>query len=155
MPAYSTLRDFVAAIKSGRTHITRSLDAFFSNLDQVTLHQKWTTLEKGNWSAKAPSWLEAVLIADVGLTAPEALHVVRWPSQELEKARDAAVRAVKGAGVVKGKAPKFFWELYNGTTPRTLERVSSAGVPEIVFQSPRAAVVVKGDDVSVHDVNLD
>jgi hypothetical protein len=162
MPAYRAWKTFVTAIRTGRTHITESLDDFFSNANRVKQHINWPALETGNWSSGPPGWLLQVLQdpptpgnppqSGVGLTPAEAAHVIAWPPQELEKARDAAVRAVKGAGVVTGKAPKFFWELYNGRTPRTVERVSSAGDPEIVFQSPRAAVVVQGDEVFVKDV---
>ncbi|HET8943654.1 MAG TPA: hypothetical protein VFO59_02640 [Dehalococcoidia bacterium] len=159
MPAYSTMKAFVMAINTGRTHITESLDAFFSDPARVKNHSNWTDLSTGNWSSGPPPWLGQVLGAPVpndgvGLTGPETAHVLAWPLPELEKARDAAVRAVRGTGVVPPKAPRFFWVLYPGTTPRTIERVSSAGDPEIVFQSPRAAVVMEGDEVFVRDVDL-
>jgi hypothetical protein len=157
MPAYSTLKDFVTALNSGRTHITESLDAFFSPATSVKAHAHWADFRDGDWTAALPPWLSGVLTgpppAGIGLTAPESAHVLAWPGPELEKARDAAVRAVSGSGVVPAKAPKFFWELSTARTPQTLERVSSAGVPEIVFQSPRAAVRRTGSDqVEVHDV---
>jgi hypothetical protein len=157
MPAYSTLKDFVEAIKTGKTHITRRFDLFFSPPAAVTGHPDWGKFSTENWSSGPPLWLGAFLDS-IGLTPPEINHVLLWPGPELEKARDAAVRAVSGSGVVQGKAPKFFWELSNGLTPQTIERVSSAGIPEIVFLSPRTAVVIthnaatNKDEVEVHDV---
>lgn len=155
MPVYSTMRAFVQAINSGRTHITESLDRFFENPDSVRGHPHWPDLETGNWSGGPPDWLRRVLSEEVKLTPPETNHVLAWPGPELERARDAAVRAVRGVGAVPPRAPKFFWELYNGSTPRTVERVSSAGGPEIVFKSPRAAVVMEGDEIFVRDVPLE
>jgi hypothetical protein len=157
MPAYSTLKTFIDALNTGRTHITKSFDDFFSPTGNVTGHARWEAFLNGNWSSGPPPWLASVLTdpppTGIGLTVPERDHVLKWPGPELERARDAAVRAVSGSGVVPAKAPKFFWELSNARTPQTLERVSSAGVPEIVFQSPRFAVRRTGpDQVEVHDV---
>ena len=157
MPAYSTVKDFVIALNTGRTHITKCFDAFFSPPSTVTGHADWGKFSTENWSSGPPLWLEPFLLS-IGLSQPETNHVLNWPGPELERARDAAVRAVSGSGIVPAKAPKFFWELSNGRTPQTIERVSSAGVPEIVFLSPRTAVVVKHnvvtgkDEVEVHDV---
>jgi hypothetical protein len=157
MPAYSTVKDFVIALNTGRTHITKCFDAFFSPPSNVTGHADWGKFSTENWSSGPPLWLEPFLLS-IGLSQPETNHVLNWPGPELEKARDAAVRAVSGSGIVTPKAPKFFWELSNARTPQTIERVSSAGVPEIVFLSPRTAVVVKHnvvtgkDEVEVHDV---
>ena len=155
MPAYSTVQAFINAINTGKTHITQSLDSFFSNPAQVTGHGNWSDFVNSNWSAGPPAWLSGVLDNDVGLTPPERNHVLAWPGPELEKARDAAVRAVDPPGQAPARAPKFFWELYRGPTPRTDLRVSSAGDPEIVFRSPRAAVVIEGDEVFVRDVPLE
>ena len=157
MPAYSSLQDFINALNTGRTNITKCFDAFFSPASNVTGHARWNDFSTGNWSAGPPPWLSDLLLApptgEIGLSVPERDHVLKWPGPELEKARDAAVRAVSGSGVVPPKAPKFFWELSNGRTPQTLERVSSAGVPEIVFLSPRIAVRrKKADEVEVLDV---
>lgn len=158
MPAYSTVQTFIEALRTGTTPTTEALTQFFSDPERVRDHEQWTGFRDGNWSGGPPDWLSGVLAAPfpdgVGLGERERKHVLAWPGPELEVARAAAVRAVRGSGNAPARAPKFYWELYEGPGPRTEERVNAAGDPEIVFKSPRSAVVIEGDEIFVRDVPL-
>ena len=125
MPAYTHLRTFIDAVKSGRTHITGCLDDFFASADR-TGDPNWNDWMGTNWSGAAPAWLSDFLDR-IGLTEAERDHVLRYPPSELERTRGAAAEAV-GQGV----SPTFRWGLYEGDGPR----VTIQHGHRILFESP-------------------
>jgi hypothetical protein len=133
MPAYTKLRTFVNALKSGQTHITDSLDAFFQNPAAVMADANWAAFSSGDWLGGTPSWLPAAL-SSIGLTGQEVEHVLKWPLAELEKTRVAARDAVNA-----GEAIKFFWVLYNGASPVSVPSNPPTG-RQVLFQSPGASL---------------
>jgi hypothetical protein len=135
MPAYTKLRTFVNALKTGTTHITERLDEFFGDLNRIQTHLRFSEFVNGDWSAGAPAWLGPFLKDEVGLTGPERDHVMQWPAAELEKARAAAAAAVQA-----GQSPTFRWVLYDGAAPNTVSRTDAAGKPQVLFQSPGASL---------------
>lgn len=137
MPAYTNLRTFVNALKTGRTHITDCLDRFFKDLNKVQNHAhgvEFLDLNGVDWPSGPPPWLGAFL-DEIGLTAPERDHVLHWPSEQLRRTRAAVVRAVTA-----GQSPTFRWGLYDGAAPLSVERTGTAGNPEVLFQSPGASL---------------
>jgi hypothetical protein len=134
MPAFTKLKTFVIALKTGRTHITDCLDDFFGDLLHVQGHAHLSDLVNGNWSASLPVWLGQFL-DEIDLTPAEVTHVLAWPPAELEKARAAAAAAVQA-----GQSPTFRWVLYDGAAPNSLVRTGAAGNPEVLFQSPGASL---------------
>ena len=134
MPAFTKLKTFVTALKTGRTHITDCLDDFFGDLINVQGHAHFSDLVNGNWSAGLPVWLGEFL-DEIELTPPEVTHVLAWPPTELEKARAAAAAAVQA-----GQSPTFRWVLYDGAAPNSLVRTGAGGSPEVLFQSPGASL---------------
>lgn len=134
MPAFTKLKTFVNALKTGRTHITDCFDDFFKNPATVHSHPHFAAFSSGNWSGGTPTWLPGFLDS-IGLTSAERDHVLAWPAAELETARAAAAGAV-----VAGQAPTFRWVLYDGAAPKSLARTGVAGNPEVLFQSPGASL---------------
>ena len=130
MPAYTKLRTFVNALKTGQTHITECLDGFFSDLTTVQDHDHFTDLMNGNFSAGLPNWFGDFL-DEIELTGPEITHVLAWPPAEIEKARAHAAAAVQA-----GESPTFRWMLYDGAGPNTVQRIGANGNREVLFQSP-------------------
>lgn len=134
MPAFTHLRTFVNALKSGKSHICECLDAFFHDPAAVQANPHYAAFDAGSWSDGPPDWLGG-LLDSIGLTAEERDHVLRWPAAELEKTRAAAAEAVRA-----GRAPTFFWGIYDGATPAARKRTGADGHPEVVFESPAAAL---------------
>jgi hypothetical protein len=126
MPAYTHLRTFINALKSGRTHITDCLDEFFRDPAAVQGHARWAEFSAGNWSAGAPSWLGA-FFDEIGLTSQERDHVLCYPAGELEKTRAAAA-----AATAANQLATFRWGLYDGNAPRATVH----GGHRIRFESP-------------------
>jgi hypothetical protein len=71
MPAYTKLRTFVNALKTGTTHITECLDAYFGNLNAIQAHSRFSEFVNGDWSSGPPTWLGSLLRNEVGLTGAE------------------------------------------------------------------------------------
>ena len=134
MPAYTKLKTFVNALKTGRTHITDCLDDFFRDLNRVQNHQHHGDLLSGDWHVALPIWLGGFL-DEIGLTGPERDHVLLYPKRELERARAAAASAVAA-----GSSPTFRWGLYDGSEPLAVVRTGRGGNPEVLFQSPGASL---------------
>ena len=134
MPAFTKLKTFVTALKTGRTHITDCFDDFFQNPATVLAHPHFAAFSGGSWSGGLPTWLPEFLDS-IGLTEEERDHVLAWPLAELETARATAAGAVVG-----GQAPTFRWVLYDGAAPNSLVRTGAAGNPEVLFQSPGASL---------------
>jgi len=134
LPAYTNLRAFVNALKSGKSHICQCLDHYFGDLAAVRNDPNYPEFSDGSWSGGPPDWLEGFL-RSIGLTAAEASHVVRWPAPELENTRQAAA-----AAVASGRSPTFFWTLYDGDRPQAVSRAGPRGEPQVLFQSPAASL---------------
>lgn len=137
MPAYTNLRTFINALKTGKSHICECLDAFFADLDAASGNDNWADFidANQNWSTtEPPAWLEGFLLS-IGMTADEARHVVNWPKQELQKTREAAQAAVNS-----NQSPTFFWGLYDGDVPLADPRTDPDGNPQVLFQSPGASL---------------
>jgi len=134
MPAFTKLKTFVTALKTGRTHITDCLDDFFQDPATVLTHPNFAAFSAGSWSGGTPTWLPEFLDS-IGLTEQERDHVLAWPLAELETARATAAGAIAA-----GLAPTFRWALYDGAVPNSLVRTGAAGNPEVLFQSPGASL---------------
>jgi len=134
MPAYTNLRTFINALKTGRTHITDCLDRFFQDAATVQSHRRYAEFAAGDWSGGPPPWLGEFL-DEIGLTPPEREHVLRWSPAELERTRATAAGAAAA-----GQAPTFRWGLHDGAAPLAVPRSGSRGNPEVLFQSPGASL---------------
>jgi len=133
MPAFTELKTFVKALKSGKTHITDRLDVFFQNPAGVQGDANWVNFSSSDWLGGTPAWLPAAL-QTMGLTGEEIEHILKWPLGELEKARVAARDAVNASDAIK-----FFWGLYGGPAPLTVPSNPRTG-RQVLFQSPGASL---------------
>jgi hypothetical protein len=145
MPAYTHLRTFIEAVKTGRTHITERLDDFFADLPAAREHPHWGDFVNGNWTGGAPEWLGGFL-DEIELTTAERDHVLRYPAAELERVRAAAANAASD-----GISPTFRWGLYEGNEPRVITMEQG----RIVLESPGGSLRltrVNYGEVYVEDV---
>ena len=145
MPAYSTLRSFVKAIRTGDTNITQCLEALAN--DSAKRQQYLNDINAPQTAVGAlPGWLQIELI-QAGLSQAEVDHCSRWPDAEKEKVRRQVADAIPDRQKVH-----FSWELWDGNDPQSDIRRDLNQDVRIVFRSPRSGVklsLVNYGDISV------
>ena len=134
MPAYSTLRDFIDAITTGDTNITRSLAAL-SNNEHKRSERRTEMATPGLLNGpRFPEWLRGELIQG-NLKDKELEHIERWPDSQKEIARAQVYSAW-----IENRPIQFSWELYSGDEPVTEIRRDPNQDVRLVFRSPRKGV---------------
>jgi hypothetical protein len=144
MPAYSTLRLFVKAIKTGDTNITQGLERLVN--DRAKRQQYLSDINAAHTAVGAlPGWLQIELI-QAGLSQAEVDHCSRWPDAEKEKVRKQVADAILERSI------HFSWELWDGNDPQSDVRRDPDQDVRIVFRSPRQGVklsLLNFGDISV------
>lgn len=134
MPAYSTIRDFIDAITTGDTNITRSLAALSNDQSKRTAHQTEMATPGLLNGPRFPEWLRTELIQG-HLKDQELEHIERWPDSQKEIARVQVYSAW-----TENRPIQFSWELYSGDEPVTEIRRDPNQDVRLVFLSPRKGV---------------
>ncbi len=133
MPAYSTLKSFIKALKTGDTNITQTLESLVNNRakrNQYSSDIRATHTGQG----QLPGWLRSEMV-QAGMSEPEVDHCERWPDREKEKVRQQLVEAMDSDANLH-----FSWELFDGDHPLSEVRRDSNQDVRIVFRSPRKGV---------------
>jgi hypothetical protein len=134
MPAYSTLRDFVDAITTGETNITKRLTAL-SNSESKRRDHRDKMAQPGLLNGtRFPGWLRGELLQG-RLSEQELQHIERWPDPQKEIARTEVY-----AAWTESRPIYFSWELYPGDEPITEVRRDPNDDVRLVFKSPRKGV---------------
>lgn len=129
MPEESTIKKFVKAIQTGRTHTTKALDS-------VDFNPHLGALGTPNVVDTLPDWARAGL--QPPLSDAELDHIDSWPKDQKELVRQAVVTATQAKRKVQ-----FFWELHSGTNEATdIQGLGGTGTVTIIFRSPRSKVKV-------------
>lgn len=148
MPAYTPIREFIDALKSGETNITKRLDYIFQNYAQVpaaatTAFAAWNPMA----SPAIPASVKDVLrhAGDVGnlvdtnkLSAAEVDHLDALPP-----ALKSTLHGFISAALLAGHALKFEWELHRAAAD---EAVQDLGPPvtTITFRTAAGSVELGG-----------
>ncbi len=140
MPAFTPIRDFIDALKSGETNITKRLDYLLANYAQVpqaarTDFESWTPLVVSPIPASVKDVLRHIGTYDYGslgddykLSAAAVAHLDALPPALKDKLR-AFIRAAQLAGL----ALKFQWELHRAAVD---DAVQDPGPPvKITFKT--------------------
>ena len=137
MPAYSTLRTFVEAVRSGLTNITSCLETAVND-PQNRLDHAADMSSPAVASGPFPSWLRSIL-GSAGMSQAEIDHMERWPDSQKEIVRLEIVSAIQG-----NRPLRFGWELHGGDTPLSEVRHDANQDVRVVFRSPRKGVLLSG-----------
>lgn len=134
MPAYSTLRTFINAVRTGRTNITETLDKLMTNPARHKLNTNELTLrQEHSLDAPLPDWMRRIL-KTAGMSDAEVSHLDIWPDDKKEEVRTVVVQAIDANLPVR-----FFWELHDGATPDNVISQREDGWT-VRFRSPAAGV---------------
>lgn len=130
MPAYSSLRTFIEALRTGDTNITRTLRRAIAR-EGVALIR-----DRASVDPHLSDDLREVL-ARYGMATEEIDHIENeWPPEKRNEAREWVLAAAD-----ENRSVAFSWELFAGANPAN--RMDDPGAPEpvlITFQSPRKGV---------------
>jgi hypothetical protein len=133
MPAYSTLKSFINALKTGDTNITQCLERLAN--DRAKRAQYATDIRALHTGVgQLPGWLRNEMV-QAGMSQPEVDHVERWPDREKEKVRLQVVEALDHDSNLH-----FSWELFEGDDPLSEVRRDPSQDVRVVFRSPRKGV---------------
>ncbi len=139
MPEESTIKKFVNAIQTGRTHTTKALDS-------VDFHPHLGALGTPNVVDTLPDWARAAL--QPTLSDAELDHIDSWPNDQKELVRRAVVTATQA-----NRKVQFFWELHSGPNEATDIRDDGKGEITVTFRSPRSKVRVS--TATFGDISVD
>jgi len=144
MPPMSSLRTFIAALKTGETRTTRALEGV-ARRRRGALAEELLLALKHQGALNAP--LQAPFRQAIKKTPlPERYidHCIDdWPDAQKEQARRALVKAI-----ADGRRVRFRWGLtaargYETEITRTASRVT------ITALSPRSTLRISGDEIHV------
>ena len=114
MPAFTPIRDFIEALKSGQTNMTRRLDYLYANRASIDVGVL-ATLRTGTLHPTFPAEVKALLKGTGAVTGPNKLsdpeinHMEGWDSGEKTK-----VQGWIDTAMSNGYTVSFFWELHRG-----------------------------------------
>ncbi|MEO8456341.1 MAG: hypothetical protein ABI559_00885 [Chloroflexota bacterium] len=136
MPPYSTLRDFIGALTTGDTNITRVLERVTNN--EANRQKYLPQVEKpGAFNGPIPEWI-CTEFRQAGMSQAEIEHIQeRWPDSQKE-----TVRAQLYEAWTQKRPIHFSWELFDGDDPRSEVRRDSNQEMRVVFRSPRRGVKI-------------
>lgn len=134
MPAYSTLRDFISALQTGNTNITRVLQYLANSADMKSNPDAIRDINTMNSFNTLPGWFVDACTQN-GMSQPEITHIGDWPPAQKEIVRNqiAAVWATNDP-------IEFSWELHEGNFALSQVRRTSLATLRVVFLSPRQGV---------------
>jgi hypothetical protein len=148
MPPYSSLRDFIDALSTGNTNITRVLERVSNDPGQRNQHLPQIS-QPGAFNGHIPQWI-CTELTQAGMTQAEIDHIEqRWPDAQKETVRALLYEAWTGDRPIH-----FSWELHEGDDPRTEVRRDANQDVRVVFRSPRKGVRMKGA-IRIGEVHVD
>lgn len=134
MPPYSTLRDFIGALSTGETNITRVLERVSNDEAKRTQYLPLISAP-GAFNGYIPEWV-CTEFRQAGMKDAEIEHIQqRWPDSQKE-----TVRAQLYAAWTQKRPIHFSWELFDEEDPRSEVRRDANQDVRVVFRSPRKGV---------------
>lgn len=138
MPDASEIKKFAKALKTGRTDITRALDALFGHkpdrhlnaTDPVILSLVAWLRTPGALATLSPE--ARTLLGGLKVSPQELDHIDLWDSGQKEDVRLRLVDAIDN-----NHPYHFFWELHRGNDEETDMPVLPGSGGDIHFRSPR------------------
>lgn len=134
MPPYTTLRDFISALASGDTNITRVLELLANDGKMKTDPAASADIGRPNSFDQLPEWFNTACIQR-GMTQPEVNHIAAWPNPQKE-----TVRSQIAAAWSENRPIRFGWELHAGDEAASEVRRDPDQTVRVVFRSPRKGV---------------
>ena len=133
MPPFTTLRDFISALATGDTNITRVLEELANDAGMKSAHQ--ADMRVAGTFDPLPSWFTDAC-AQHNMSPEEIQHLSVWPEQQ----RDS-VRAQISEAWEQNRPIHFSWELHEGDNALSeVRRDQNTQDVRIVFRSPRKGV---------------
>lgn len=112
MPAYTPIREFINALKSGQTNMTLRLDYLYANRASIPA-AVLDTIRTGSLHPTFPQDVKDLLKGVGAVTGPNKLsddeikHMEEWPAAE-----KAQVQGWIDTAITNGDEVKFMWELH-------------------------------------------
>jgi hypothetical protein len=134
MPPYTTLRDFISALATGDTNITRVLEQLANDATLRKDVNATASINKPNGFDDLPGWFSTACVQR-GMNEDEVNHIAAWPNPQKE-----TVRSQIAAAWSQNRPIHFSWELYEGDDALSELRRDPDSEVRIVFRSPRKGV---------------
>lgn len=135
MPPYTTLRDFISAVQTGRTNITRVLGEL-ANSDEMKNDAAARADINRQWGFDTlPDWFRTAC-AQHGMSQDEITHIGAWPREQ----KDVVRAQIATAWSQPGATIHFSWEIYDGSDGHSEVRRDANSEVRVVFRSPRKGV---------------
>lgn len=137
MPPSSSVKDFIDALRTGKTKITKTLDHYFRA--PASLSQPIKDAFDNTWN-DLPTDLETEMLKHpspgIGVDPEDIAHINQWDKVQLNDVRKALKTAIQNNTKVE-----FFWEVHSDKNQKEQTDTSQAGV--IIFRSHREKVKIK------------
>ena len=134
MPPYTTLRDFISALQTGSTNITRVLEGLANDGTMRADPTAGADIARPNSFDHLPGWFSSACIQR-GMSQAEVDHIERWPNPQKETVRGQIATAWS-----QNQPIYFSWELYDGDDALSEVRRDDNSELRVVFRSPRKGV---------------
>jgi hypothetical protein len=148
MPVGSTMGEFLQALRTRRTKITKVLDQLFTNpgpLGPPNPHPLFAWLSGGNALDQPLPQQARNFLGGLGLSPAELAHIDNWPPQQKDQVRAKLITAIAG-----NRNVHFSWRLLAGPDEVTdIEDPDAAGEITITFRNPERKVRISGNEVKV------
>lgn len=148
MPPYTTLRDFLSALSTGMTNITRVLELLANDANMRRDPTAIRDMGTQNSFDNLPVWFSTACIQR-GMSQDEVNHIAAWPNPQKEIVRSQIDQAWKGS-----KPIHFGWELYDGADALSEVRRDPNQDVRVVFRSPRKGVHIDSH-IRIGEVKVD
>lgn len=149
MPPMSSVRTFIAALKTGETRTTRALEKVVARRRGADAHALAAALRRrGALDAPLADPMRSAIRA---VPLPErfvARCIDAWPDKQKEEARRAIVGAMR-----HGRRLQFRWGLTDADTYETAIVTRGSRVT-ITALSPRSSLRIRGDEIEVAPASL-
>ncbi len=134
MPPYTTLRDFISALSTGSTNITRVLEDLANDGTLRADPAAGADINRQNGFDRLPGWFSTACVQR-GMSQEEVDHIAAWPGPEKE-----TVRSQIAAAWSQNSPIRFSWELHEGDDALSEVRRDQNQDVRVVFRSPRKGV---------------
>ena len=136
MPPFTTLRDFISALATGDTNITRVLERLANDSILQADAEARASISSPNGFQELPPWFVTACIQR-GMSQEEVDHIAVWPNLQKEVVR-SQIATAWGPPV---QPIHFSWELYEGDDALSeVRRDQDTAHVRVVFRSPRKGV---------------
>lgn len=148
MPPYTTLRDFISALSTGSTNITRVLEDLANDANLRRDPAATADIGRQNGFDQLPGWFSTACVQR-GMTQPEVNHIAAWPNPQKE-----TVRSQIAAAWSQNAPIHFSWEIHEGDDALSEVRRDQNQDVRVVFRSPRKGVHLTSK-INAGDVKVD